>query len=223
MTPNKKHRIFFFTGLGADERAFAFLKLKTGYQQIHVAWIEPGKKESLPDYCRRLVEKYDIRDNDILVGLSFGGLVAVEINRIVKPSLTILISSASTRDELPALYRIAGKTGLYHLIPKSVLGKPGRLKYYLFSLKKPEQRKLFDEIVRGSDTDFVQWAIRQVVCWNNEVRPPRLFKLHGTADRIMPLHKPSTDFIIPGGSHFLTWENAAEVSDIMDRLLQKAI
>jgi len=220
MHKNKPSRIFFFTGLGADERAFAYLKINVPFQKIYVTWLPPEKNESLASYCRRLTEKYGIEDQDVLIGLSFGGMVATGISRQVNPALTILISSAATRKELPLFYRIAGKTGLYHLISTRFLNKPGRIKHYLFGLRKPEQRQLFDEIITGADISFVRWAIRRVVTWNNKVRPENLVKIHGTADRILPLHKPSTDYVIPGGSHFLTWEKAEEVSGLVNKLLE---
>ncbi len=220
MQDNKPRRIFFFTGLGADERAFVYLKINPRFKKIHVAWLPPEKNESLTRYGRRLASHYAITKEDVLVGLSFGGMVATEISRQINSTLTVLISSAATRQELPRLYRIAGKTGFYHFIPGRMLNKPGRVKYYLFGLRKPEQRQLFDEIITGADVHFVRWAIRRVVTWNNKVRPENLVKIHGTADRILPLHKPSTDFIIPGGSHFLTWEKAEEVSGILNKLLE---
>ncbi len=213
-------RIFFFTGLGADERAFSDLIIETSLQQIHVSWLKPEKQESLTVYCRRLIEEYKIKNGDILIGLSFGGLVVTEINQLIKPALSILISSASTRKELPLIYRIAGRINLHYLIPKSLLNKPNRLRYYLFSLKKPAQKKLFDEIVSNADPDFVLWAIDKIVHWKNSERPENLFKIHGTSDRIMPIHKSSSDFIIKGGSHFLTWENAEEVSAIIRHLMK---
>lgn len=213
-------RIFFFTGLGADERAFSDLIIETSLQQIRVAWLKPERGEPLTTYCRRLTEKYKIKNGDILIGLSFGGLVVTEISQLIKPALSILISSASTRKELPLIYRTAGRINLHYLIPKSLLNRPNRLRYYLFSLKKPAQKKLFDEIVSNADPDFVQWAIDKIVHWRNIERPENLFKIHGTSDRIMPIHKASSDFIVKGGSHFLTWENAEEVSAIIRHLMK---
>ncbi len=221
MNDKLRQQIFFFTGLGADERAFAYLKLKTDLPRIYIAWLPPEKDESLAGYCQRLVEAYGIKNGDILIGLSFGGMVATEISLKIKASLTVLISSASTRQELPLLYRVAGKTGLDRLIPKKMLKSPGKLKYFLFGLHKPEQRQLFDEIVRQADVEFVRWALRKVVTWNNRVRPENLIKIHGTADKIMPIHRRSTDFVLQGGSHFLTWEKAEEVSAILNNLLEK--
>ncbi len=220
MNEKTSQRIFFFTGLGADERAFAFLKIKTPLPKIHVKWLSPKKNEGMAAYCLRLKEAYGIRKEDVLIGLSFGGMVATEISLTTGSHLTVLISSAATRQELPPLYRLAGKTGIHRLIPKSVLTRPGKLKYHLFGLRKPEQRRLFDEIIKQADVNFVRWAIGRVVTWNNTERPENLVKIHGTADRILPIHRPSTDYVISGGSHFLTWEKAGEVSDILNRLLK---
>lgn len=217
----KLPRIFFFPGLGADKRAFSNLKIKTSLQQIPIDWLKPEKRESLTAYCRQLTEKYRINDGDVLVGLSFGGLVVTEINKFIRPALSILISSASTRKELPLIYRIAGGLNLHQLIPKSALNKPNRLKYYLFSLNKPEQRNLFNEIITDADPDFVRWAVDKIVHWQNRKRPENLFKINGTADRIMPIHKASTDFVIKDGSHFLTWENAEDVAAIIRRLMKE--
>ncbi len=212
-------RLFFFTGLGADERAFVHLNIRTPGQKVYVSWLTPGKSEPLPSYCHRLATHYGIHDGDVLIGLSFGGFVAVEINQFIRPALTILISSAATGKELPLLYRAAGRLGLDRLLPESLLNQPGSFKYFLFGLKKPEQRKLFDEIISGADVPFVRWAISRIVRWQNPKRPENLYKINGTADRILPLHKNTTDFIIPGGSHFLTWEKADEVSRIINKLL----
>lgn len=213
-------RIFFFTGLGADERAFAYLKIKTSLPKFYVSWLKPGIDEDFGDYCQRLAKELGIKNGDILIGLSFGGLVVTEINKFIKPALSILISSASTRKELPLIYRAADRVNLHYLIPKSSLNKPNRLRHFLFGLKKPAQRKLFDEIVTHTDPDFVRWAMDKIVHWKNSERPENLFKIHGTSDRIIPIHKASSDFIIKGGSHFLTWENAAEVSAVISMLMK---
>jgi pimeloyl-ACP methyl ester carboxylesterase len=214
-------RLFFFTGLGADERAFSGLKITVPFQKIYVAWLPvEEEKESLIHYVKRLVEKYHIRKGDILIGLSFGGFVVTEINRILQPSLSILISSASTRQEMPFLYRIAGRLGLDGILPCAWLNRPDKLKHYFFGLKTPEQKKLFAEILSGADPCFMRWAVSRIVRWQNLQRPESLYKIHGTADRIIPLRQAAADFIIPGGSHFLTWEKAAEVSEIINRLIR---
>ena len=70
------------SGLGVDKRVFDninFGKLDLEF----IDWIEPTKKESLQDYSSRISKKVT-SENPILIGLSFGGIVAVEISKIIK-------------------------------------------------------------------------------------------------------------------------------------------
>ena len=69
--------IYFISGLGADERIFQWLRYD-GYRPIHIHWLPPERRESVEHYAHRLAQ--DIKDKrPIIVGLSFGGIVAIEI------------------------------------------------------------------------------------------------------------------------------------------------
>ncbi len=212
-------KLFLISGLGADKRAFANLHLNREWERINVEWITPLAGESVARYAARLAERYGMDNQSVIIGLSFGGLIAVEITKIVHPALTIIISSAATVKELPFLYRLAGALKLAKLIPAKVLNRPNRLFHRFFGLKKERETKLFDEIVAGSDPFFVKWALLQITTWKNTERPEQVVKIHGTKDRLLPIHKKSTDYVVHGGTHFLTWENAARVSEIINRLL----
>ncbi len=68
--------VYFISGLGADKRAFQFLNLRF-CNPVFVEWIKPEHEESISDYAARL--KDQIRDDHpVIVGLSFGGMIAVE-------------------------------------------------------------------------------------------------------------------------------------------------
>ncbi len=100
-------QIFFLSGLGADKTVFQFLDLRP-YETVFINWIPPIKNEPLRDYALRLKDSF-IPDDAILVGLSFGGMLATEIAKEYPLIKTFLISSSKTKFELPAYYR----TGKY--------------------------------------------------------------------------------------------------------------
>ena len=103
-------KVYFISGLGADWRMFQFLKLPDHIAQYQVKWLEPlSFDEPLENYAKRLVPQID-DPTPILVGFSFGGLVAIELAKIIKPLRTIVISSLATRYALPWYYKLAGKT-----------------------------------------------------------------------------------------------------------------
>lgn len=108
-------KIYGISGLGADERVFKFLNLK--FEFVPISWIEPLKNETIENYSKRLSKIIDSKKDFCLIGVSFGGLIAVEISKILNPKLTILISSAHTKDELRPIYRWFGKTKLIKIIP----------------------------------------------------------------------------------------------------------
>ena len=86
-------KIYCFSGLGADERVFAFLKLNPPYELIPVIWIKPLEGEVLEEYSKRISENIETKNPFGILGVSFGGVVAQEVSKIVKPKFTLLISS----------------------------------------------------------------------------------------------------------------------------------
>src|SRR5687768_12603951 len=92
-------KVYFISGLGADERAFSFLDL--GFcEPVFIPWVRPLEGETVPAYAVRLKERIP-EDFPIIVGLSFGGMVAVEIGKAFPCKKIVLLSSAKTQKEIP--------------------------------------------------------------------------------------------------------------------------
>ncbi|UZR94880.1 hypothetical protein [Chondrinema litorale] len=116
-------KIYAISGLGADERVFKYLKLDCELIPLH--WIKPQKNESIESYALRLSKNIDTKQETFgILGVSFGGLIATEITKVLNPKFTILISSAETKGELRSIYRVFGKTHLIRLIPPIFFGLP---------------------------------------------------------------------------------------------------
>ena len=75
--------IYLISGLGADERVFQFLDLSKIEHQF-VKWNEPQRNESLASYCKKLTEQINQNQEIILIGVSFGGIIAQEIAKKAK-------------------------------------------------------------------------------------------------------------------------------------------
>ena len=67
------------SALGADSIIYSNIQLDPSFKTNHVKWIKPLKGESLRAYSIRLVRINNITENDIVIGTSFGGIVATEI------------------------------------------------------------------------------------------------------------------------------------------------
>jgi len=211
---------YFISGLGADERIFSKLKLSGKINIIHVEWIDPHKNESLESYAERLSRMIDTSKPFALVGVSFGGMIAVEISKRLKPAATIVISSTILSSHLPALYRFAGKLKLLKFIPSKLLKASNKLtQHYYFGTKSGSEKILLNRIIKDTDPYFLKWAIGSILNWENKVKPERIFHIHGTNDKILYSKKARPDFVIENGTHFMVYQNANKISVIIDQLI----
>ncbi|HRG09492.1 MAG TPA: alpha/beta hydrolase, partial [Cyclobacteriaceae bacterium] len=99
--------VYLLSGLGADKRVFDFLKLDD-VELIHIEWVRPEESESIEVYTKRILTQITT-DKPILIGVSFGGIIATEIAKQIDCEKIIFVSSATTKADIPLLYRVAGQ------------------------------------------------------------------------------------------------------------------
>lgn len=207
--------VYLIPGLGADRRVFQYLNLSE-HSISHISWIEPLPNESIEQYAGWLTEQIKSPD-PILIGVSFGGMIAVEIAKQIKANKIILISSARTQHEIPLHFKLLGRTGIQNILPASWWKRPNRLLYYFFGIQTVQERALLSEILRDTDSRFLRWALHQIVHWKNELTPENGILIHGSADRLFP--NSQADITIPGGGHFMIVNRAAEISAQLKQIL----
>lgn len=108
------------------------------------------------------------------MGVSFGGLIAVEISKQTNPKFTILISSVETREEIGPVFKLFGKSKIVDLIPEKWFDPPKVIAYFMFGTKEKE---LLNSILNDSDLYFTKWAVRELVNWKNKTRTHNLIKM----------------------------------------------
>jgi len=211
---------YFISGLGADNAVFAKLKMPAGIDIKHIEWIEPLKKESLENYCRRLSSQITAHDDFILVGLSFGGIVAIELNKFMPAKQIILISSIATKEELPLRYKIINWLRLIRIVPVSVLKFPVRLVYWFFNAGTKREKEMLRQYIKNISGNYLKWSLNAVLSWKNEERPSNLFHIHGTADRIFPCDNTHADVKIKNGGHLVVYDRGKEISEMIAKMMK---
>ncbi|TDQ11404.1 alpha/beta fold hydrolase [Pedobacter metabolipauper] len=212
-------KIYFISGLGADRRVFRKLVFSEEFEIIYLDWITPDPKESLSGYAPRLALAIDHSAPFYLVGVSFGGFIATEIAKVLKPKHTFIISSAATSNELPWYYRLAGSFRLQKIIPASLLKHTNRMAYWIFGARTTGEKKMLKNILIDTDPVFLKWALNSILDWKNTERPENLTHIHGTGDKIMPIKYVKPDHIIDGGGHLMVYSKAAAVNSILSAQL----
>lgn len=214
----KGMNVYFISGLGADERAFQRIRLAERFVVHHLAWKPSLKGESMNAYARRMAEDIDKGVPFSIVGLSFGGMVAVEMNSFLKPVKTILLSSDYTRNHLPLYVQWIGRARLHRVVPPSWLKKLPGLAHWFFGVKTTAERNLLDQFLRDADERFLQWSFNAVLTWENASQPPNCIRIHGDSDKVLP-HYAGADAVIKGGGHLMVLSKAREISSLVENYL----
>jgi hypothetical protein len=215
--------VYLLSGLGADERAFKQFKLSTNYNCIHIVYIEPKFKESIEAYAFRITEQIYASRPFALIGLSFGGILAMEIVAYLKPVTTVLISSITNKKELPFLYKLAGICKLNKLIPPKKVNKANWLTYWMFGIKEKKEKEMLQQILTSSSTDFSVWAVDQILNWKRKLPQPSIYRIHGTKDRILPITNFTPNEVIINGGHLLILQQGLQISKLVEAHLNKYI
>lgn len=205
--------IYLLSGLGADHRAFRKLNLK-GYNLVFIEWISPLNNESISGYAKRLLIQIK-EEKPVLIGLSFGGMVALEIAKMRKPELLFLISSARNHMDFNPKFRALMKSDILKLIPGSLFKKSNFMLEYLMGIQQTENKNIFAEIVADTDTSFLFWALNAMTKWENDVLPENMVEIHGTADRLIPFRQTAHMNAIKNGGHLMVLDKADSISSIV--------
>lgn len=206
-------------GIGADSRIIGCLNSPL-LDFRFVEWIRPNRAESLPNYVKRLADQITFTDAPILLGVSFGGIVALELSRFLKPAITILVSSVRKPAEIPWYFRLAKGTGVQNTSALRFLLRSEFVASYLFGVTDTIHRRLLHDMISDTSDEFKNWAGRQFLEWQGCCPVGRVFHIHGTSDRILPARFVDADVLIDGGSHFMIVTQgdqvAAAINDHLD-------
>lgn len=215
--------VYFISGLGADERIFKFLDLGP-IEHRHIKWIPPFRNEALGDYCKRLVEQIDLNETVVLIGVSFGGIIAQEISKLIGVERVVIISSIKKSSEFSMPFRMLRKLQIHNLVPYWLMkiGNKYTADYY-FGTQTQEESKLLHQIIDDTDPHFLAWAIDRIMNWKNDSYPSNLVHIQGTTDRIFPIRNIENAIEIANGGHFMTVNKSQEVERLIFALINSTV
>lgn len=205
--------LYIFSGLGADERVFQHLDF-SDFSTTFIKWIVPHEDEAIENYATRLLDQISLT-KPTLIGLSFGGIMAIEVAKQIDTKKVIVIASAKTKNEIPFYYRFAGKLGLHKLLPIRLLKSSNFITNWFFGTSSEFDKLLLKQILKDTDPTFLKWAIGKIVLWTNLTPPKNIFHIHGTRDRILPLIFVKCNLKIKRGGHLMTLNQTKELNQIL--------
>ena len=214
--------IYFVPGLAASKEIFRNIKMDPERYRVHVIdWIIPKKKETLDEYARRMAAFVDQKPA-VLVGVSFGGVVAQEMSQFLELERLMIVSSVKTRFELPRRMRLAKKTKAYKLLPTGWALSVKDLTKLAIGPRSKRRLQLYQEYLWVRDKTYLDWAIENMICWQREEPVPEVIHIHGDLDPVFPMRYIEAHEVVEGGTHIMILNKGSKISKLIDNILSKS-
>jgi pimeloyl-ACP methyl ester carboxylesterase len=210
--------IVLFPGLAGDHRLFDRLVIPCLNRQV-VVFLAPEKNETLPSYAKRLAETIQLGQPLVLIGVSFGGVLAQEVAKYCHAEKIILISSISSNRQLPQVYRVFNIFPVYEWLSAGVLKKLIAWVGRKFTVKNETETALFEAMLKEADISLIRWGIRQVLGWKQVSPSTDVIHIHGAADRLFPIKYIPVNYTIHKGEHFMIIQQRETISALLQSIL----
>ena len=217
--------IYLIPGLGYNHRIFE--KLDFGNYNVEcLNWIEPKLNEPIHEYATRLAQPI-VKSNKptIIIGHSFGGIMAQEIAAQIPVQKVILLGSIKSKEELPLQFKMVGWFRLWNFFTKKLTIQSFKYWGADHGFETEEEIELFKDMIGKCPESFLKWALKKLVEWQGvEISSATsLCQIHGTKDKTFPFHKiVNPDFSIEEGSHIFLFKKANQLTRILDGEIKKA-
>ena len=216
--------IYLFPGIGCTCAVFEKMRFPAAYRVHRVEWIEPQQGEDLARYCARMTQGLEFDASDLLVGVSFGGIVVQEIARQY-PILEriVVLSSAVSVAEYPGFVRFLRALKFYRLLPGGIF-RNRQLRAYLVTGQRGEKGvRSVDRFFAPLSERYFRFAIRACMEFPaadaSQIR--RMRRIHGHRDALFPIRRlvsPVED--IAGATLLMVYTHAREVSRVLARVIR---
>ena len=216
----KKIAIYFVPGLAAGPEIFENLELSEDKYDInYLSWKTPlASEETITNYAMRMSE--DIKhDNPVLVGVSFGGIMVQEMSQFVNTKKVIIISSVKKRDELPKRFQMAKFTKAYKLFPSKIVSNFENYTQYFLGKSLKKRADIYKKYLSVRSELYLNWAVTNVVKWENNGTPKNILHIHGSEDKVFPINKINNCTTIEGGTHVMILTKAKKITAIINDCL----
>jgi pimeloyl-ACP methyl ester carboxylesterase len=195
-------------GMGADANMYPKKQYQSLQDVLFVNWPKYDGEKSLEAVAQKIIDQYKIGSKMVVGGSSFGGMVAIEIAKILGLKKVILIGSATSPGYInPLLQKLSN---LSEITPVKIIQVfTGKVNRY----SRNDLLKMFEE----SESEFIKAMCKALFKWeglgnfNGDIS-----QIHGEKNLIIfPPKKYAR--IIPNGGHLISMSHAEEVANFINK------
>lgn len=215
-------KIFFFPGFVQDARAFEALMLSlqdefelVGVDYLPVFPFVETKTADIRDFSKRLVDLYQIEESDLLVGHSFGGWVAANVQQFTGSPVLQLASFTNPRK--PVVVRL-GLQAVGELLMRMGAFK-WRIVQYVGRFRHrntaayPAVLNALEVMKNWQDEDLIK-VTRLIVNQPAVIPKGKLLRIHSDRDEVV-FPPDETHICLPDATHAIHVSHAGMLASII--------
>jgi len=218
-SPSSDTIIYLLPGQGADCRLFKYIEFP--YDTVNLKFPVPEKKTTLREYAHGFIPRIDTSRPFILIGVSLGGMICSELTDTLEPDLTIVISSAKYRAELPGRYKFQKTIPLNKIIPKGMTKWGAKVLAPIVEPARKQDKETFRSMIEAKDPAYLKRTVDMVINWDKEDYDDRIIHIHGDQDHTLPHRKVKYDYLVEKGTHMMVYIRGDEVSKLINEILEE--
>jgi hypothetical protein len=208
--------IYAIPGLGTTKELLSNISV-TGYEIKVLDWPGETHNVSLKEYSKFFLNYIDSREPVNLLGVSFGGMICMELAGLIKVRSVTLISSAKCRSELPYFIRALKYIPIHKYIPENaqrlIAVNSGRFLGF-----KKEEIPFFRKMIYSMPPFYFSRCIDMIVNWDMKRNGTAVNHIHGNSDRLIPIRYIKKCHIIQKGTHVMVYNRAGEINGILNSI-----
>lgn len=195
--------VYFIPGMAANPSIFENIILPENKFEMHyLEWMIPEENETLESYAKRMVAKIEY-PNPVLIGVSFGGILVQEMSKCIEVKKLIVISSIKSKHELPKRMKILKVTNAYKILPTQWVSNIELFAKFTFVKNVTRRLELYQKYLSIRDKTYLDWSIKQIIFWDQEIPNPNAIYIHGDNDAVFPHSCQGNCITIKGGTHIM--------------------
>lgn len=199
--PDNKTHVYLMPGMAANSSIFDGIKLpKETFETHKLEWFIPKKGMTFEAYAKEIALNI-VHENPVLLGVSFGGLLVQEIAKHRKVSKIIAVSCVKKSSELPKRMIFAKYTKVHKLLPTGLVNNVELLAKYAFGETVTKRLELYEKYLSVRDKYYIDWAIDNIVSWEQTTPPKNLVHIQGEKDAVFPITNIKDCIPVKNGTH----------------------
>ncbi len=212
--------IYLIPGQGSDYRIYKYFKFDD-FDTVHIKYIIPNEYETMKSYAQRFSEQIDTSKRFSIVGVSLGGMLAVELSEFLNPEEVIIISSAKNRNELPFRYKFMKKVPLNRIFGGGFLRAVSPTAQIIIEPDSRKERELCVLMLKSKNELFMKRSVNMIVNWERTTNNTKIIHIHGNNDHTIPIRNvKDVTYKVKSGSHMMALTLGERIKNIIKEYLQ---